>query len=105
MNPIAIIGIVNSVVDLVQTFLPLIKKDDSGAIGKVIDTLQSAAPLVVDQIGDTYTGIKNIIDSIGSHPATTEEQLAALKAFSQKVDAAWDAIEKQIDPDAQPSGA
>lgn len=105
MNPVAIVGIVNNVIDLVQMFLPLIRKDDSTAIGKIIDTIQSTAPLVVDQIGDTYTGVKNIIDSIGAHPATTAEQLAALQAFSQKVDAAWDAIESQIDPDAQPSGA
>ena len=105
MNPLAIIGIVNNVVDLVQTFLPLITKGNAPAIDKVIDTLQAASPLIVDQIGDTYTGVKNIIDSIGSHPATTTEQLARLADFSQKVDAAWDAIEAQLDPDAQPPAA
>ena len=102
MNPIAIISIVNTVVDLVQTFLPLIHKDDSGAIGKVIDTVQELAPLITDQIAHTYTGVKNIISGIGEHPATTEEQLASLAAFSKTVDAAWDAIEAQLDPDAQP---
>ena len=105
MNPIAIIGIVNSVVDLVQVFLPMIGGNNSAAIGKVIDTVQSMAPLVTSQIADTYTGIKNIIATIGDHPATTEEQLAALAAFSKTVDDAWDAIEAKLDPDAQPPAA
>ena len=99
MDPKAIVGVVNTVVDLVQKFLPLIHEDDSGSIDKIIDTVQSMAPLITDQISDTYTGVKNIIDSIGEHPATTEQQLAALDAFSQKVDAAWDAIEAKFDPD------
>jgi ABC-type transporter Mla subunit MlaD len=99
MNPAAIIGVVNTVVDLVQKFLPLVHKDDSGSIDKIIDTVQALSPLVVDQIGDTYTGVRNIIDSIGEHPATTEVQLAKLAAFSKTVDDAWNAIEAQLDPD------
>lgn len=100
MDAKSIVGVVNTVVDLVQKFLPLIHKDDSGTIDKVIDTVQSMAPLITDQIGDTYTGVKNIIDAIGDHPATTEEQLKALAAFSKKVDADWDAVEAKLDPDA-----
>lgn len=103
MDAKSIVSVVNNVVDLVQKFLPLVHKDDSGSIDKIIDTVQSMAPLITDQIGDTYTGVKNIIDSIGDHPATTAEQLAALDAFSKKVDADWDAIAAKFDPDA-PSG-
>jgi hypothetical protein len=66
----------------------------------VIDTLQAIAPLAVDQAAVTYTGVKNIIASLGSHPATTEEQLASLKEFSKQIDDAWNEIEKQLDPDA-----
>ena len=104
MDAKSIVGVVNNVVDLVQKFLPLIHKDDSGAIDKVIDTVQSMAPLITDQIGDTYTGVKNILNAISDHPATTTEQLAALAAFSNKVDAEWDAVEAKLDPDA-PQGA
>jgi phage-related protein len=100
MDAKAIVSVVNNVVDLVQKFLPLIHKDDSGSIDKVIDTVQSMAPLITDQIGDTYTGVKNIIDSIGNHPATTAEQILALRTFSNKVDADWDAIAAKFDPDA-----
>lgn len=100
MNATAIVNVVNNVVDLVQKFLPMVHKDDSGSIDKIIDTLQATAPLIVDQVGVTYTGVKNIIAAVGSHPATKEEQLASLKAFSKQVDDAWNAIERQLDPDA-----
>jgi hypothetical protein len=100
MNTLAIVNTVNTVVDLIQKFLPMIHKDDSGTIDKVIDTLQAIAPLAVDQAAVTYTGVKNIIASLGSHPATTEEQLASLKEFSKQIDDAWNEIEKQLDPDA-----
>lgn len=103
MNPELIITAVGGVISLINTVvLPMIKKDSTGssAIGEVIDTLTKLSPLVTDQVGTLYTGIKNIIASVGTHPATTDEQLAALMAFDKQVDAAWDAIEKDFDPDA-----
>lgn len=100
MNATSIVNTINTVVDLVQTVLPLIHKDNSGAIDKVIDTVQAIAPLAVDQVAVTYTGITNIIASIGSHPATTEEQLKKLKSFSEEIDRAWLEVEKKLDPDA-----
>lgn len=100
MNPAEIVSAVLSVVGLITQILPLVGVKNTEAIGGIVKTLTDIAPLVTSQIGATYTGIKNIIDAIGSHPATTEEQLAALAAFSAQVDAAWDAVEKQLDPDA-----
>lgn len=93
---------ISSVVDLIQSFLPLIPQTSAAApiINTVIDTLQDVAPLVVDQISVTYTGVKNIIASLSDNPGTTEEQLARLREFDAQVDAAWDAIEGQLDPDA-----
>ncbi len=99
MNSTAIVNTVNTVVDLIQKFLPMIHKDDTGAVDKVIDTLQAIAPLAIDQVGVTYTGVKNIIASVGKK-ATTAEQIAALKAFSKQIDDAWNDIERQLDPDA-----
>jgi len=104
MNAESIVGIVNNVVDMAQRFLPLIHKGDTKSIDTIIDTIQSMAPLITDQIGDTYTGVKNIIDAVGSHPATTEDQLASLAAFSAKVDADWNAIEGKLDPDSPGNG-
>lgn len=100
MNTLTIVNTVNTVVDLIQKFLPMIHKSDTGTIDKVIDTLQAIAPLAIDQAAVTYTGVKNIIASVGSHPATTEEQIARLKEFNKQVDDAWAEVEKKLDPDA-----
>ena len=100
MNPIAIIGIVSAVIDLVQRFLPMVTKSDTTSIDKIIDAVQAIAPLAIDQVAVTYTGVKNILSAIGSHPATIAEQLASLKVFNDQIDAAWNEIEKQLDPDA-----
>ncbi|HEY6022167.1 MAG TPA: hypothetical protein VIY48_20565 [Candidatus Paceibacterota bacterium] len=99
MNPVTIITAVGSVLGLITQILPLVGVKNADAIGGIIKTLTDMAPLITDQIGATYTGVKNIIASIGAHPATTEEQLASLKAFDKQVDDAWDAIEGQLDPD------
>lgn len=102
MNPELIISAVGGVLDLIQTVLPLIKKGSAGSsqMGTVVDTLIKIEPLAVDQVGTVYTGVKNIIEAVGTHPASTADQLVALKAFDKKMDDAWDAIETQIDPDA-----
>lgn len=100
MNPTMIVTAVSGVLSLIGQVLPLIGGSNSAAIGGVIKTLTDIAPLVTDQISATYTGVKNIIASVGDHPATTEEQLASLQAFDKQVDDAWNAIEAQLDPDA-----
>lgn len=106
MDPTLIISAVSGVISLINTVLPLIHKSTPGAsdkIGTVVDTLVKLEPLVTDQVGTLYTGIKNIIASVSKHPATTADQMAALKAFDKQVDDAWNAIESQLDPDAQAS--
>lgn len=102
MNPELIITAVSGIISLITTILPMIHKGSAGSttMGKVVDTLVAVAPLATDQIGTLYTGIKNVIASVGAHPATTADQMAALRAFDKQVDAAWDAIESQLDPDA-----
>ncbi len=103
MTPELIATAIGGVLSLVNTILPMIHKGGSDKIGAVVDTLTKLAPLVTDQIGTVYTGVKNVIDSIGSHPATTADQLAALQAFDKQVDDAWNAIEAQLDPDGPTS--
>lgn len=101
MNPELIVTAIGGMVSLINTVLPLIHKGPAGsvAIGGMVDTLTAIAPLVVDQVGTVYTGIRNVIASVGAHPATTAEQRAALAAFDKQVDDAWNAIEGQLDPD------
>lgn len=102
MNPEVIVSVVTGVLGLINTVLPMIPGNNTGTqqIGKVINTLTSLAPLVTDQIGVVFTGVKNVIAAVGSHPATTADQRASLAAFDQQVDAAWAAIETQLDPDS-----
>jgi len=102
MDPTLIISAVGGVISLINTVLPLIHKSSAGstAMGTVVDTIIKLEPLVTDQVGTLYTGIKNIIASVSAHPATTADQMAALRAFDKQVDDAWNAIEAQLDPDA-----
>jgi hypothetical protein len=99
MDPVSIVTAVGGVLNLITMVLPLVGVKNSAAIGGIVKTLTDIAPLVTNQIGVTYTGVKNIIASIGDHPATTEEQLASLDAFDKLVDDAWDKVESKLDPD------
>lgn len=103
MNPELIITAIGGVISLINTVLPLLPKGSagSGAMGKIVDAVTGLGPLATDQIGSTYTGLKNIIATLGAHPATTADQLVALQAFDKQVDDDWAAIEKDFDPDAQ----
>lgn len=115
MDAMAIISMAGTAIGLVNKFiLPMINKSGGGP--KTEDAIQSAVdlvgavvpalkefgpmvPLVKDQVMATFTGVKNIIAAVGAHPATTEDQMKALKAFDKQADDAWDAIESQLDPD------
>lgn len=100
MNAAMIVTTVGNVLGLITQILPLVGVKNTEAIGGIVKTITDMAPLVTDQISATYTGVKNIIASVSKHPATTEEQLASLRAFNKQVDEAWDVIELQLDPDA-----
>lgn len=100
MNPMEIVTAVGGVLSLITQILPLVGVKNSDAIGGIVKTLTDIAPLVTNQIAGTYVGVKNIIASIGDHPAATDDQMVALKAFDKMVDDAWDAIEVQLDPDS-----
>lgn len=96
---------VTTVVGLIGQMLPLLSAVVPGgavtttAIGGIISTLIKFEPLIQSEIGTVYTGVKNIINTLGKSPATTAEQLKTLREFDAKVDAHWDAIESKIDPD------
>lgn len=93
---------INGLIDVIQLALPFIPQTAAATpiINKVVDTLQDNAPIIIDQISVTYTGVKNIIENLMNRAGTTEEQMAKLKAFDKQVDDAWDAIEGELDPDA-----
>lgn len=101
MDPTLIITGVSSVISLISTVLPLIPGvGGSSQISSIVKTIGDILPMAANQIGATYTGLKNIIAAVGSHPATTAEQKASLAAFDKQVDDAWNAVEGDFDPDA-----
>jgi ABC-type uncharacterized transport system substrate-binding protein len=104
LNPIYVTAI-TGVLSLVSALLPLIGVSNSDAIQKVIQAIDAVLPLAEQEIGVVYQGIKNILDAIGSHPATTDAQLASVQTLNDKVDAAWAKVQPGFDPDYQAPGA
>lgn len=105
MDPATIVAAVNAALSLAAQIIPLIDKKNSTAIGNVISDVTAIAPAATTLITNGYAAVKNLISNLGSHPATTEDQLAALQALDAQVDAAWEAVRPQFDPDYQPPQA
>lgn len=86
------LGIITSVVTLINQFLPLIEGTDASAnIEKVVDTLTKIVPVAVAEGTALLGPIKGIVAALNGNPAATPEQLATLKALDQVVDDAFDA--------------
>lgn len=113
MNPTLIAGIILSSLTAIQSLLPLLGVAGSTsaavvniitALTKIIPVLEQLAPIVGDEISLIYQGIKNIIANLrGTDVETTAQQDADLDALDARVDAAWNAISAQFDPDAPPA--
>lgn len=100
MDPAIILAAVNGVLSLVNVVLPIIGGGNSAAIGTIIKTLQTVMPVAATVIPEVYKGVKNVIASVGAHPATTQDQMAALAELDKTADGLWDSIQAQFDPDA-----
>lgn len=87
---------------LIEQILPLLTGGSSTVtlIANIINALIKFMPLIENEVETVYTSVKNIIAALSANPATTEEQMASLQALDKQVDAAWDDIETQLDPDA-----
>lgn len=113
MNPTLIAGIILSSLTAIQSLLPLLGVAGASstavvniitALTKIIPVLEQLAPLVSDEISLIYQGIKNIIANLrGDAVETTTQQDADLDALDARVDASWNAIANQFDPDAKPT--
>jgi hypothetical protein len=110
LNATAIAGIILSSLTAIQSLLPLLGVAGASsaavvniinALTKIIPMLAQLAPLVGDEITLIYQGIKNIIANLrGTDIETTEQQDADLDALDARVDASWNAVAAQFDPDA-----
>ena len=99
-----------AVLSLIESILPVLGTSSAtvSLVTNIISALTSLLPYIIDEITTVYTAVKNIIDQLKNSGAPTPDQLAALQSLDAQVDAAWDAVQVQIDPDApggDPAGA
>lgn len=78
-----------SILALIQEFAPLLST--ATAVGKVIDVLTTAVPVVIQEAKDLTPTIKNVIATLRENDATTDEQWDRLDAIEGVIDAAFDA--------------
>lgn len=115
MNPTVISGIILSSLTAIQSLLPLLggAAGTAGTVASIIGMLvkvepiiEKLAPLIGDEATLIYTGVKNIIGNLrGPDVVTTAQQDTDLDALDARVDAAWNAIAPQFDPDYVPPAA
>lgn len=91
-----------SVLSLIEGLIPILGTSTATAtiVTSIINALIQLMPYIVNEIGTVYTSVKNIIEQLQNSGAPTPDQLAALAALDAQVDAAWTAVESQIDPDS-----
>lgn len=110
MDPAAIVGIITSSLAAIQALLPLLGTTGNAisivsavivALNKIIPFIEEVAPLVGDEVSLLIQGVKNTI-AILRGTQTDAEQDAALDILDARVDATWDKIAPQFDPDYTP---
>ena len=91
-----------AVLSLIEQILPMIGTASTTVtmIEKIIGVLTKLLPYIIDEISTVYTAVKNIIAQLQNSGAPTPDQITALQSLDTQVDAAWDAIQTQLDPDA-----
>ena len=91
-----------AVLSLIEQILPMLGSSSTTVtmIENIISVLTKLLPYIIDEISTVYTAVKNIIAQLQNSGAPTPDQITALQSLDAQVDAAWDAIQTQLDPDA-----
>jgi len=93
---------------LIQQLMPLLTGPQTAQVTALISGVVTAliefSPLIEKEISGAYVAVKGIITSLQG-VVSQPDQLAALQAFDAQIDAAWNAIETQLDPDATVAAA
>jgi hypothetical protein len=115
MDIAAISGVILAALNAIQGLLPLLGVAGNSIsvvttiismLTKLVPVLEQIAPLVGDEATLIYQGVKSILNSLrGDGVVTTTQQDRDLDALDARVDAAWDKIAPQFDPDADNSAA
>lgn len=92
-----------AVLSLIEGILPLImgsqNAQTTSAIDNIINAIEQMLPYIVNEVQTVYTAAMNILSSLENSGALTSDQIAATQALTAQVDAAWNGIVGQIDPD------
>ena len=83
------------IVTVIESLLPIISGAPTGQVSNIIVLLEKIIPTVVQEATDLVQPIQNIIASLSSNSSVTADQIAQLKAQSDALDAALDAIAAQ----------
>lgn len=92
-----------SVLALIEGILPLVTGSQNSttvsAIDNIIDALEKLAPTVITWSENIASSINNIISTLNGSGVLSDSQIAATTALQATVDANWNAVVNQIDPD------
>jgi hypothetical protein len=95
--------VITAVLSMIQQLLPLISNSGTEqTIAAILQALTGMVPFIIQEIQALYTPVKNIIAALSANPAATADQLAALQALDQQVDAAFE--QAAADTDAGVTG-
>jgi len=81
-------GAAAAILALARQIIPLLPSIPNG-VGMVLTALESALPLMTDQIPMLYQEIKTLIEDFKSKGAATADQIATADALIAQVDAHW----------------
>ena len=92
---------ISAILAIVQALVPILGTSSATAsvVTSVIDALTKLMPFIVNEIGTVYTSVKNIISVLQNSGVPDQTQLGALSSLDAQVDAAWNSVQAQIDPD------
>lgn len=116
MNPTLIVSVITGTLSMIEALLPLLgvtSASNTNTVDTIINwlvkfvpTLEQLAPILGNEVQLLYQGVKNILNNLrGDGVVTTAEQDAALDSLDATVDAGWDKIAPQFDPDYVAPGA
>ena len=84
-------AILTLMLTFIESMLPTLASMAPAAIAKIIADIEVALPILVKEAPAMVGPIQNLIESLGSNPGTSDEQMARLDAMDAQCDAALDA--------------
>jgi hypothetical protein len=78
----------NAILSLITMLLPK-AVGNAALIGTIIDGLVALTPIIIQEYRDLKPIVANILTALRSDPSMLKDQLAALDAFEERLDASY----------------